>query len=285
MLLLMPTTDKIQLISAQAATLDVHSSFVDYASGTITPGRTNAAITTATTTDIVAAPGASTQRNAKTINVRNKHATLSCDVTVQHTDGTTVVELVKMTLSPGDTLEYIEGVGWFKVLNPANNAAVNYSTADQTGFAADTYLGGSAITLPSGLPRVGTTYKLRFDMSKTAAGAAAPSLIIRVGTTGTTTDTGRLTLALSVGTAATDVGVFDVLVTFRTVGSGVNAVIAGILQLASQPTTGLSSLLKGAHAVSAGFDSTTAGLIIGASFNGGTSFAGTCNLVRAELAG
>lgn len=285
MLLLTSTSDKIQVISAQAVTLDVHSSFVDYASGTVTPGRTNAAISTATTTDIIAAPAGSTQRNAKTINVRNKHATLSCDVTVQHTDGTTVVELVKMTLSPGDTLEYIEGVGWFKVLNPANNAGFNSSTADQTGFAADTYLAGSAITLPSGLPRVGTTYKLRFDMSKTAAGTAAAALIIRVGTAGTTADTARLTFNFSVGTAATDVGVFDVTVTFRTVGTGTNAVIAGFVQLTSQPTTGLSTLLKGAHAVSAGFDSTTANLIIGASFNGGASFAGTCNLVRAELIG
>jgi hypothetical protein len=35
--------------------------------------------------------------------------------------------------------------------------------------------------------------------------------------------------------------------------------------------------------VSSGFDSTVAGLVIGTSFNGGTSFAGTCSLVEAEL--
>src|SRR4051794_25451695 len=114
MLLLTSTTDKIQIITGQAITTDVHASWVDYAAGSTTPGRTNTAITTAATTDVVAAPAASTQRNVKTINVRNKHATSSVDVTVVHTDGTTAVELIKITLSAGDTLEYVEGVGFFK---------------------------------------------------------------------------------------------------------------------------------------------------------------------------
>lgn len=114
MLLLTSTSDKISLVSGSALNTDVHCSWVDYASGTVTGGRTNTAITTATTTDIVAAPAASTQRNVKTINIRNRDASSSQDVTVKHTDGTNNMELVKVTLQPGETLEYIEGVGWFK---------------------------------------------------------------------------------------------------------------------------------------------------------------------------
>jgi hypothetical protein len=90
MLLLSSTSDKLQIIliiTSQAASIDVHASWVDNASNNITPGRTNSVITTATTTDVMAAPAAGVQRNCKALLVRNKHAT--CDVTVHHTDGTT----------------------------------------------------------------------------------------------------------------------------------------------------------------------------------------------------
>jgi hypothetical protein len=60
MLLLTSTSDKLQIISiitSQAASIDVHASWVDNASNNITPGRTNSVITTAATT-IIAAPAA-----------------------------------------------------------------------------------------------------------------------------------------------------------------------------------------------------------------------------------
>ena len=66
MLLLTSTSDKVRLTTSAAAAVDVHASYADNASGTITFGRTNTAqITTATTTDVVASPGASTSRTVQ----------------------------------------------------------------------------------------------------------------------------------------------------------------------------------------------------------------------------
>lgn len=113
MLNLVLTTDKLQLVTDAAATVDVHASFADLSGTTVTPGKQNTAITTATTTDIVAAPGASTTRNVKTLHIRNKHATLAVSVTVVFDANGTDYELHKATLLAGEALEYIEGIGFF----------------------------------------------------------------------------------------------------------------------------------------------------------------------------
>jgi hypothetical protein len=289
MLLLTATTDKLQLITAAAGTLDVHASFIDMSKADppvvkgSTSDRQHTAITTATTTDIVAAPAASTTRNVKTLHIRNKSASTATDVTILFNQNATTFELWKASLGPGEALEYVEGIGFFEV-NAAFTSGVvtNRSTAAQgAGFAADTYLIGSSVPLAT--PVVGATYILMFDMTKTAAGIAAGVLTVRIGTAGSTADTARCTFTFSAGTAATDTGVFTVMCTFRTVGAGTSAVLQGRAQLDSQPTTGLSSLIHAAVSTSGGFDSTVANSIIGASFNGGTSFSGTVQLVTAEM--
>lgn len=112
MILLTSTTDKLQLVTGSAVTVDVHVSWVDYTTSAVTPGSKPYNISTATTTDIVLAPAASTYRNVKTVHIRNRHATTSVAVTVQHTDGTTVAELAKYTLLAGQELSYVEGSGF-----------------------------------------------------------------------------------------------------------------------------------------------------------------------------
>ena len=113
MVLLTSTSDKIQVISGSAGALDVHASWVDNASGTITPGRTNtASIVTATTTDVVASPGASTQRNVKFLCVFNTHATVGNAIEVQHTDGTTIESLWKGTLAAGESVTLDANGDW-----------------------------------------------------------------------------------------------------------------------------------------------------------------------------
>lgn len=112
MLLLASTSDKIQVVTGDAVTVDVHASWVDGVS-TITPGRANTAISTATTTDVVGSPGASVYRTVKTLTIRNKHASTSVDVTVQHTDGTTTVQMIKVTLVAGGVLHYHEAAGFW----------------------------------------------------------------------------------------------------------------------------------------------------------------------------
>ena len=112
MLLLTSTSDKIRLTTSASCTVDVHASYSDYASGVITPGRLNSAISSATTSDIVASPASSTVRNVKTLTIRNKHATNPVTVTVIHTDGTTAVEVFSAALAAGQHLIYQDEVGW-----------------------------------------------------------------------------------------------------------------------------------------------------------------------------
>jgi hypothetical protein len=111
MLLLTSTSDKIQVITGQAVNVDVHASYLDLASGTVTAGRTNTKISTATTTDVVASPGASTTRNVKTLHIANVHASSSVTVTLQHTDGTNVIQIESVTLLAGERIAYREGIG------------------------------------------------------------------------------------------------------------------------------------------------------------------------------
>lgn len=107
MLLLTSTSDLVRIVTGSAVTVDVQASWIDFNTTTQTPGRTNTLITTATTTTVVASPAASTQRNVKRLTVRNKSGS-SCDITVLHTDGTTIVELFKATLLTKETLTFDE---------------------------------------------------------------------------------------------------------------------------------------------------------------------------------
>jgi hypothetical protein len=165
-----------------------------------------------------------------------------------------------------------------------SNASVATVSA---GYAADTYLAGSAITIPTaGGWQVGTTYSCVFDMVKTAAGTAAFVVVVRMGTLGTTGDANIVQNSFAVGTAAADTGIFEVLVNFRAVGAGTSAVIYQLVQCTHHlAATGLISTGASGTGIvstsSGGFNSTTQ-TIIGLSINGGASFSGTNTLVQAS---
>jgi hypothetical protein len=148
MLLLALTTDKFSLISSSAATLDVHVSYSDNASGTITFGKQNTAISSAATTDILASPAGSTVRNANTINVRNKDASLACDVTIQFNANGTLYELYKATLAAGQVLTYTEGIGWFVYTAAALLAMWRYVTANSVHATAATFADVTGLQFP-----------------------------------------------------------------------------------------------------------------------------------------
>lgn len=159
----------------------------------------------------------------------------------------------------------------------------NNSVADQVGFAADTYLIGSAIPLLSVVPRAGMIYRCSFDVTKTAAGVVAPAINLRFGTLGTTADTSRLLFTFPIQTAAIDDGMFEIWAMFRSIGA------AGVLQGRGRiehglSITGLSTLVsKMVPVTSAGFATDLANAIIGLSVNGGASAAWTVRLVEARL--
>lgn len=113
MLNLASTSDAIRVVTGSAAQIEVHASFVDWNGTTVSPGRQNTpAITTATTTTVVSSPGASVIRNVKHLNITNDSASASCVVTVEHTDGTTIVELMSFTLLPGENMIFGEEGRW-----------------------------------------------------------------------------------------------------------------------------------------------------------------------------
>lgn len=113
MILLTSTSDLVRVITDATADIEVHASWVDNASGTITPGRTNtASITTATTTTVVASPGASTQRSVRHLNIRNNHGSTACTVSVDHTDGTNAEVLFKTVLAAGEAIVLGENGVW-----------------------------------------------------------------------------------------------------------------------------------------------------------------------------
>lgn len=150
MLLLTATTDTLELDTDSAATVDVHASWMDYNGTTVTPGRTNTAIASATTTTILAAPASSTQRALKTLHVRNRHASLAVTVTLVYDQNGTEFELHKVILNANDALEYVEGIGFFtiaankldiKVRVTADVINATTSFADVTGLSAPVVAG------------------------------------------------------------------------------------------------------------------------------------------------
>lgn len=113
MLLLTSVADIVRLTTSVATTtIEVHTSYMDVSGTSITPGRTNTLITTATTTSIVSSPPISTQRNVKAIYCTNNSTGTSCTVSIEHFDGVVAVELMSFVLLPGENLGYREDGSW-----------------------------------------------------------------------------------------------------------------------------------------------------------------------------
>jgi hypothetical protein len=198
------------------------------------------------------------------------------------------------TPSTGYASVYVDSTT--KLLTAVNDAGTtqtaplwlfNQSVAAQgAGFSTDTYLVGSNISIPSGYPRVGTLYHATFDVSKTNAGTQTPIVTLRIGTLGTTADAAICAFTFGAGTATADVGTFEVLGLFRTVGSGTSAVVQGRAEIrhTATATTGLiPTESQTLQVTSSGFNSTVASSIIGLSVNGGTSASWTVQLVAADF--
>lgn len=291
MLLLASTSDLLQLITSAAGQIDVHSSWADISGTTVTVGRQNTRIGTATTTTIVPSPAASTTRNCKRVAVQNTHASVSNTVTWQHTDGTNVIQLEQFTLAPGERFSYSETAG-IRVYDASGlekqqtspRASSSSNTADVVASAADTYLTGTGITI-GGRVQATSFAKYRFRATKTAAGVAAAVFNVRLGTAGTTADTARATLTASaIQTAAVDTAMFEIDVNFRAVGA--SGVIEAVIRMDHTAADGAGmGTFRYLVATSASFDTTTAGLIMGVSCNPGASGVWTFQYISAEIDG
>ena len=118
MIILNTTSDVLRVVTSSANALDANASFVDVSTTTVSGSRQNTPIVSATTTNFVSAPAASTQRNVKRFTLCAKGGANT--VIPQLFDGTTAFQLLggtAITLAAGDTLEYEDGQGW-AVLDP-----------------------------------------------------------------------------------------------------------------------------------------------------------------------
>ncbi len=158
----------------------------------------------------------------------------------------------------------------------------NWNIADVVANAADTYLSGLAI--PAGLLlQIGTTVKWRIFMTKTAAGIAAPIWTIRVGTLGTIADAARLSFVGPAQTAVIDTGFVEVTAILRNIGAA-GVLSGGLVLNHNLAATGFANIGSPVlQAVSAGFDTTLANLIIGLSVNPGAAGVWTHQVIKAEM--
>jgi hypothetical protein len=289
MLQLAATTDKLQLVTSAAVTVDVHCSYADHTlSGDNVEGnRQNTAISTATTTDILAAPASGTVRRVKVLAVRNKSNSASVDVTVLLDANGTDCELHKEALRAGETLQYTEALGFFRrprLRMPDPYAkGMHGDTTEQGLFGI--VVPGTEIYIPNESPiKAGTTFRWSGSWAKTAAGTAAGSWIVRFGATPTIAgSTARITLPLTTATAAADAGDFDIQAIVRgPIGAScIVCAIGGFRHHAS--TTGLFNLDHNiVQANSAAFDITERDMVVCISFFPSTSTVWTAHHVTAE---
>lgn len=111
MILLEGASTTLRVVTGSATNVDVVAFSADLASGAVTPQPPHlSAITTATTTVVVPAPGASKQRTIRMLSIRNKSASANT-ITVEVYNGATPFELVKFTLGPGESWLYDEANG------------------------------------------------------------------------------------------------------------------------------------------------------------------------------
>lgn len=192
-------------------------------------------------------------------------------------------------LSPSDVFYVVQGTSSFKVALSAIDAYVDpvqtvATSAQNFSGNADAYLTATRVVLPQTRTQVGTVYRAKLVLTKTAAGTATPTFNVRVGTAGTTADTARLTYTGVAQTAAVDTAYIEVQATFRAVGA--SAVLAAWLRFDHDlASTGFANATRGfqGQAVSAAFDSTTASTGIGISINPGASASWTLQQSYVEL--
>jgi hypothetical protein len=192
MLLLTSVSDIIRIVTVAAVTtIGVHASWVDNAAGTITPGRTNTNITTATTTTIVTSPAASTQRNVKGLVIENNSAATSTQVTIQHFDGTTSCDLFSVTLLAAENLNMDETGAWHH--RDAQGAEYTYATpANQnlgvTGTLAETMPRETCPEVNTAVPTASGTLFMQAIYLK--AGQLVSNIAVSSATTAAVTPTG-----------------------------------------------------------------------------------------------
>lgn len=147
------------------------------------------------------------------------------------------------------------------------------SVADQVVNAATlTLITGSVIPVPAQGFSAGLSFRWKIGMTKSAAGIAARTFFVRIGTAGTIADTAVATFTnAAVGTAAIDQATMEVELTVRTIGAAATAIAYCTLFHNGNTVGFLTVPLAVTPGTMATWNSTTAGQFVSLSVTTGAS--------------
>lgn len=197
------------------------------------------------------------------------------------------VQSAPATPSAGQAVLFVDTTS--KSLHLRNDAGAhrgllsNFSTTSQaTSAATRTYITGSSIAVPTNKLQVGTCFRWTVSVTKNANGTTNATWAVAVGTNGTTADTDRVSFTKPTGTSVADEGTVVINAIVRTIGA--TGVMVGQFSLTHNLQITGHALIPSinVNTVSAGFDMTTANLIVGLTATPGTGETYTFQMVQAE---
>lgn len=182
MIILKATTESLQLVSSSTAGLDYSVSYADITTTTFVPSTNEGKISTATTTTILSAPAASTQRQVKLMTIANTHASASNSIYIQKLiTATSYRQTPTIVLLAGEAFQYMDGSGWTyysasgQVKNVQTAAGSNGQLQLNTGNAL---AGDASLTFDTANNTLGMTdarSSINIGMSIPSANPAIPS--------------------------------------------------------------------------------------------------------------
>lgn len=176
MILLKATTESLQLVTSTTAAIDYSISYADITTTAFTPSTNEGKITTASTTSVLSAPAAATQRQVKLITISNRDVSLSNAVYLQKLISATSYNLTpKFTLLAGETAQYMDGIGW--IYYSATGAVKANQTA--AGSSTQVQLNNNGI--------LNGDAGLTFDTTNDILALANANSTFQLGTSGTNT--------------------------------------------------------------------------------------------------
>ena len=251
-----------------------------------TAGSTISSLTTATYPDLTelsyvkgVSSGIQTQLGNKVDNTRS----ISTTAPLSGGGNLTADRTFSITQSTTSTDGYLSSTDW-NTFNNKTRVLYNAAIAPQAVSGnAEAYLTNSNISTTT--IKAGTTITWVISCTKTNAGTAQPVWRVKFGTASSTADSTLITFTGLAQTAAIDTALITIQCVFRSVGSGVSAILSGHYNLTHNlATTGFATLAANNIAgLSGGFNSTTANSFLGISVNPGASAVWTVNQLSVNL--
>lgn len=163
----------------------------------------------------------------------------------------------------------------------------NSAVPAQAIASTRTYVTGSKLAVPNGGLQVGSKFKFKVALAKTAAGVAASTFDVAIGLLGTTADAATASISTGTQTAAIDeavVTVEGVITAISATAGGVNAEGVVLHNLAATGFA-LTPVVVANSAVTNADTSLATAQYIGLCITGGASNVITARIVEASLDG